>query len=95
MNTVQNIQCSTKRYVVYSKIKEARKKVLEENGWILIETNEISRNSADKKINLMIEEILQEKNTSTEKIIIISKDKGFYKISKKIIAQGMQVEIIF
>lgn len=94
MDCVQKVQSDTKRYVVYSKIKEARKKALQKTGWILIKTDGIYRNSADKKIKQMIEVILEDKKNSAGKIIIISEDKGFYKISKKILTMGKQVEII-
>ena len=94
MERTGNIQSNTKRYVVYSKIKEERKKDLLANNWILTDTGEISKNSADKKIKDMIDEILEDENIHIDKIIIITEDKGFYKTAKKIIARGIQVEII-
>lgn len=38
-----------KLYVVYSKIKEARKVILIENGWIPVQTGEISKTLPIKK----------------------------------------------
>lgn len=94
MDRISNIKDNTQRYVVYSKIKEERKTDLLANSWILIDTGEISKNSADKKIKSMIDEILEDENIHIDKIIIISEDKGFYKTAKKIITRGVQVEII-
>jgi hypothetical protein len=83
-----------KLYVVYSKIKEARKEKLIENGWILIETSGIAKNSADYKIQDMILFILKEKSPLPEKIYLITEDKGFFNISQKIIDAGIKLEII-
>ena len=57
-----------KLYVVYSKIKDARKETLLEKSWILIQTEGISRNSADYKIQEMIQLILKEKSSLPDKI---------------------------
>lgn len=81
-------------YVVYSKIKEARKIKLIEKGWILIQTSEISKNSADKKIQEMIALILDDKVNDIEKIYLITEDKGFSKISQKIIDNGIDLTVI-
>ncbi len=94
MERVNNIQGDIKRYVVYSKIKEARKKALLDNSWILTDTGLISRNSADIKIKEMIDEILEDESNRVNKIILITEDKGFYKTAKKIIAGGIEVEVI-
>ncbi len=81
-------------HVVYSKIKEARKKPLVDRGWALSCTGEISKNSADMKIRDMIDEVLEKREKPAGKIIIISEDRGFYKTAKKIISRGIEVEII-
>lgn len=83
-----------KRYVVYSKIKEARKEKLLEKGWILIETEGISKNSADYKIQDMIQLILKDKSSLPDKIYLITEDKGFFNISQQIIDTGIKLEII-
>ncbi len=83
-----------KLYVVYSKIKEARKEKLLENGWILIETEGIAKNSADYKIQNMIQLILNEKSSRPDKIYLITEDKGFFNISQQIIDSGIKLEII-
>lgn len=94
MERIRNISSGTKRYVVYSKIKEARKEALLDNGWILIDTGEISSNSADKKIKDMIDGILEDDGKLPDKIVMITEDKGFYKTAKKIKACGIDVEVI-
>jgi len=94
MERIRSINGGTKRYVVYSKIKEARKEALLDNGWMLIDTGEISRNSADKKIKDMIDGILEDEDKQPDKIILITEDKGFYKTAKKIKACGIDVEVI-
>ncbi len=94
MEQTGNIQGETRRYVVFSKIKDARKKALLENGWILTDTGLISRNSADKKIKEMIDAVLDDDVIVVDKIIIISEDKGFYKTAKRIQACGLKVGII-
>jgi len=94
MERIRSISSDTKKYVVYSKIKEARKEALLDNGWILIDTGEISKNSADKKIKDMIDGILEDEDKQTDKIILITEDKGFYKTAKKIKACGIDVEVI-
>ncbi len=81
-------------YVVYSKIKEARKEKLQESGWILIQTEGISRNSADYKIQEMIQLILKKEPPLPDKIFLITEDKGFYNISQQIIDTGIKLEII-
>lgn len=81
-------------YVVYSRIKESRKGVLLDNGWILVPTESISRNSADNKIKVMIASIIEDKRNPPEKICIITEDAGFYKISRQIIENGIQLEIL-
>jgi len=83
-----------KMYVVYSKIKDARKEQLLGNGWILIQTEGISHNSADYKIQEMIQLVLKEKSSLPDKIYLITEDKGFYKISQQIIDSGIKLEII-
>jgi len=94
MERIRSISSGTKRYVVYSKIKEARKEALLDNGWILIDTGAISSNSADKKIKDMIDGILEDEGKLPGKIILITEDKGFYKTAKKIKACGIDVEVI-
>lgn len=84
----------TKCYVVYAKIKEAHKEILTRNNWILCQTEKISKNSADKEIKAMIENILNEKSNEISKICIITEDKGFKKICKKILQQEIDLEII-
>lgn len=83
-----------KLYVIYSKIKEARKVQLTEEGWILIQTENPGKNSADYKIQEMIELILNERSTLPMKIFLITEDKGFSKISRKIIENGIELEVI-
>ncbi|PKL17851.1 MAG: hypothetical protein CVV49_08710 [Spirochaetae bacterium HGW-Spirochaetae-5] len=83
-----------KRYVVYSKIKEARKEKLLEKGWVLVETDGISKNSADYKIQNMIQTILENRSSLPDKIYLITEDKGFFNISQKIIDTGIKLEII-
>jgi hypothetical protein len=94
MDRISGIPGNTVRYVVYSKIKEARKQSLLDNGWILTDTGQIGRNSADIKIKEMIDDVLCDENRLVGKIIIISEDKGFYKIAKRIKEQGIGVEVI-
>lgn len=83
-----------KLYVVYSKIKETRKEKLLENGWILIETEGIAKNSADYKIQDMIQLLLENKSSLPDKIYLITEDKGFFNISQKIIDAEISLEII-
>ncbi len=94
MEHTVNIKGDIKRYVVFSKIKEARKEVLTLNGWTLADAGLISKNAADKKIKSMIDEVLADNNNRAGKIIIISEDKGFYKTAKRIMSSGTDVEII-
>jgi len=83
-----------KLYVVYSKIKEGRKEKLIENGWELIQTGCIARNSADHMIQDMINRILKEQSSLPDKIYLITEDKGFFNISQQIIDKGIKLEII-
>lgn len=83
-----------KLYVVYSKIKEERKEKLLENGWELIHTGCIARNSADHMIKDMIKKILKEQSSLPYKIYLITEDKGFFNISQQIIDNGIKLEII-
>jgi hypothetical protein len=94
MARVNSVGCVAACYVVFSRIKGARKAILIENGWILIETGAISKNSSDNKIKLMLEEILADSKNDIEKIFLITEDKGFSRISKKIIQKGIPLEII-
>ena len=94
MTRLRKTDGHTISYAVYSKIKESRKEVLLENGWTLAPTEGISRNSADNKIKEMIESIMGDTNNLPEKIFIITEDTGFYKISKRIIGNGIPLEII-
>lgn len=94
MKHVNEASGEIKLYVVYSKIKEARKFQLLENGWTLIQTGGIAKNSADYKIKEMIDSILKDKLNTTGKIFLISEDKGFYKISRNIIMNGIPLEVI-
>jgi hypothetical protein len=94
MARVKGVECETACYVVFSKIKEARKDVLIENGWVLIETGAISKNSSDNRIKLMLEEILANGKNDIKKIFLITEDKGFSRISKKIMQSGIQLEIL-
>jgi len=81
-------------FAVYSRIKESRKIELTENGWELVLTAGAARNSADLKIKEMINSILDNKAAETGKIFLITEDRGFYKISQRIISSGIQLEII-
>lgn len=94
MDHILLIQGNNERYVVYSKIKEARKQALVDKEWILINTGLIGRNSADVKIKEMIDGVLCDDNRAVGKIIIISEDKGFYKTAMKIKSRGIGLEII-
>ncbi|MCU0820991.1 MAG: hypothetical protein MUC95_00770 [Spirochaetes bacterium] len=94
MIRVRESEGETISCAVYSRIKESRKEVLLENGWILVPTEGVARNSADKKIKVMIELIIGDKNNQPKKISIITEDRGFYKISKQIIEKGINLEII-
>jgi hypothetical protein len=80
--------------VVYSKIKESRKDVLLEQGWMLLQAESVSRNCADRKIKEMIRSVLEDENSLPEKIFIITEDKGFFKISKEILGRGIPLEIL-
>jgi hypothetical protein len=81
-------------YAVFSKIKESRKVDLSANGWTLVRTKGISRNSADKEIKKIIESLIEIEKDFPEKIFLISEDKGFAKISQRIISKGIQLEVI-
>jgi len=94
MDRVRAIEGEVRLFAVYSKIKESRKTQLVENGWILTPSGEISKNSADHKIKNMIESILGDQGITTGNIFLITEDKGFYKISQKIIQKGINLEII-
>ncbi len=84
-----NVVC----HVVFAKIKDARREALTARGWNLVETEGISRNSADRKIKEMIESLLEDPESDIEKVVIISEDKGFRKIGKRIIDRGLDIEI--
>jgi len=94
MKRVHEIEGEIKLYAVYSKIKDGRKAVLIDNGWSLIDTGQISRNSADHKIKEMINSILENQKSTAAKFILITEDKGFFKISEQIISEGIGLEII-
>lgn len=85
-----DIQC----HVVFAKIKEARKDALMDQGWQLTRTEGIAHNSADMKIKEMIEGLLDESTSGVEKVVIITEDRGFRKIGRRIIEQGIDLEII-
>ncbi|HOO73184.1 MAG TPA: hypothetical protein PK926_15610 [Spirochaetota bacterium] len=84
------IQC----HVVFAKIKEARKEALMDHGWQLTSTEGCSRNSADIKIKEMIEALLDNAGSDVEKIVIITEDSGFLKIGRRIIEEGIDLEVI-
>jgi len=94
MKRVHETSCDVKLYAVYSKIKEARKSCLSENGWELVQTDGIARNSADSRIQNMIGSVLDSENNLPEQIILITEDKGFFKISREIIGKGIHLEVI-
>lgn len=94
MDRVHEIEGEKKLYIVYSRIKEGRKVQLVENGWVLIQTAGISRNSADYKIKEMINSILEDNEFLPGKIFLITEDKGFYKISQQVITKGIHLEVI-
>lgn len=94
MKRVHETDGEIKSYVVYSKIKEERKEELLDNGWVLIQTAEISKNSADYRIKEMINTLLEDNNNKPKKIFLITEDKGFYKISLQISKSGIELEII-
>ena len=94
MKSVKEETGVIKLFVVYSKIKEDRKTHLIDNGWVLIKTDGISKNSADIKIQEMISHILEDTNNLPQKITLITEDKGFFKISRQIINNGIELEII-
>lgn len=81
-------------YIVYARMKQAHKEVLIKKNWKLCEADSISKNSADKIIIQMIENLLSQDMDSLKKIFLISEDKGFKFISRKIIAKGVDLEII-
>ncbi|HON80593.1 MAG TPA: hypothetical protein PK544_19025 [Spirochaetota bacterium] len=83
-----------KLYVVYSRIKESRKKELLENGWELVQTAGISKNSADNVMKEMIESIIVNIQDVPGKIYLITEDKGFYKTAKRVIMAGFQMEVV-
>jgi len=94
MSRVSECDGKTMPYVVYSKIKESRKDVLLEHGWMLVQAESVSRNCADRKIKEMIRSVLEDEDSLPEKIFIITEDKGFFKISKEILGRGIQLEIL-
>jgi hypothetical protein len=94
MARVRKSDGNTISYAVYSRIKESRRDVLLENGWMLVPANNNSRNSADNKIKEIIHSIIGETDNLPEKISIITEDAGFYKTSKQILEKGVQLEII-
>jgi hypothetical protein len=94
MKYVHEAPGEVKLYVIYARIKEARKAQLLEKGWILVQADEISKNSADYKIKEMIDLILEDNGIIPLKIFLITEDKGYYKISQQIIAKGIRLEII-
>jgi hypothetical protein len=94
MTIVRGVKGDIKLYTIYSKIKESRKSSLSENGWELVQTEGIGRNSADKIIIKMIESVMVTENNLPESIYLITEDKGFFKISQKIISKGIHLEVI-
>jgi len=94
MKIVRGVKGDIKLYTVYSKIKESRKSSLSENGWELVQTEGIGRNSSDRMIIEMIESVISTDNNLPENIYLITEDKGFFKISQKIISKGIHLEVI-
>jgi len=94
MIRVNETKGDIKLYAIYSKIKEERKAFLSENGWELIQTDGISKNAADYVIKNMIESVIDTDNNLPEQIVLITEDKGFFKISQKIIGKGIHLEVI-
>lgn len=94
MEIVRGVKGDIKLYTIYSKIKETRKSSLSENGWELVQTEGIGRNSADKIIVKMIESVISTENNLPESIYLITEDKGFFKISQKIISKGIHLKVI-
>lgn len=94
MKHVHETSGPKKQYVVYSKIKESRKDRLAEVGWELVKTMGIYKNSADNVMKEMIESILDDNDIAAKKIVLITEDKGFYKISRQVIIAGIELEMI-
>lgn len=94
MKHVHETSGPKKQYVVYSKIKESRKDRLTEVGWELVRTTGIYKNSADNVMKEMIESILDDNDIAAKKIVLITEDKGFYKISQQVIIAGIELEVI-
>ena len=94
MKHVHETSGPKKQYVVYSKIKESRKDRLAEVGWELVKTTGIYKNSADNVMKEMIESILDDNDIAAKKIVLITEDKGFYKISQQVIIAGIELEVI-
>lgn len=94
MTIVRELKGDIKLYTVYSKIKESRKSSLTENGWELVQTEGIGRNSADKIMIKMIESVISTENDLPESIYLITEDKGFFNISNKIISKRIHLEVI-
>jgi len=65
-----------------------------DHGWQLTSTEGCSRNSADIKIKEMIEALLDNAGSDVEKIVIITEDSGFLKIGRRIIEEGIDLEVI-
>lgn len=94
MKHVHETSGPKKQYVVYSQIKESRKDRLAEVGWELVKTMGIYKNSADNVMKEMIESILDDNGIAAKKIVLITEDKGFYKISRQVIIAGIELEVI-
>ncbi len=94
MKHVHETSGPKKQYVVYSKIKESRKDRLAEVGWELVKTTGIYKNSADNVMKEMIGSILDDNDIAAKKIVLITEDKGFYKISQQVIIAGIELEVI-
>lgn len=94
MEIVREVKGDIKLYTVYSKIKESRKSALSENGWELVQTEGIGRNSADNIMIKMIESVISTENNLPESIYLITEDKGFFSISQKIISKGIHLDVI-
>lgn len=94
MKIAKAVNGDKKLFTVYSKIKESRKPSLSENGWELIQTEGIGRNSSDRMIIKMIDAVITGENDLPENIFLITEDKGFFNISQKIISKGIHLEVI-
>lgn len=94
MDRVRAVDGDAEKFAVYSKIKESRTVLLIDNGWTPVRTEGIFRNSADTTIKRMIESVLEQNDKSVKSIIIITEDKGFRRISERVIRSGISLEII-